>query len=794
MTRRSILNRGRLILAFVALLVFFGATAIIGLLVQQRTQTIENSMNEARHDVRFIAGIVKQAYLNKDYAGIETVLGSWLSFSVDTTKVKVVASNGFELASVIKDIDTLYSQDIQHIIMDSDNKPILTITATRDFTSVYSQYSRLQTQIITIVLLFSAALGSTIWYTFRRLAVVPLETEIEKRIQAETELKRSHDLLDMRVQERTEELEQKNAHLEAVLEQQEQAKAKMKKLSTAVEQTDDVVVITSNQGLIEYVNPAFERTTGYSADLVLGNKPNIIKSGMHDESFYRHMWETIESGETFSDIFVNRKKDGSIYYEQKTITPIKDDEGNIINYLATGKDITERIKDQERLQFMATHDALTSLPNRVMLKDRLNHAIASSGRHKSKLAVMFLDLDKFKNINDSLGHTTGDNLLKLVTSRLTMCVRRGDTIARLGGDEFTILMEDIVHIDSVSQIAQKINAALSQPYNVDGYEIFTSASIGITIFPDDGSDVDNLLKNADTAMYRAKTAGGNSYQYYTHDMTQHAVRRLELQNQLLHALERNEFVLHYQPRISLSTGQVSGIEALLRWNSSQFGLVMPDDFIPVLEESNLIVDVGNWVMQETCQFHKQLDSLINQPVRISVNLSARQFREQSTLVCIGDMMKSDPELPQKLEIEITETMLMENLEMATKIMEKIQKMGILISVDDFGTGYSSLSYLKRFPIHSLKIDQSFVRDTPNDPDDVAIVQAVIALGHSLNLTVIAEGVENQEQVELLAKSGCDEIQGYVLSRALPPKELLGWLAQHNSAAITKDLKLRESRI
>lgn len=780
MIKTSIIKKSRLIAAFVFLLLVFGSAAVVALLAQQRAVSVEQSMDEARHNLEFLANITKQFWLNKDYTSVEKILIEWGIDNNNTHAARAVSANGYELVSYKKLIPSSLTKEITQPVMDNNNL-LFTITLDWDLGTVEEHFIKARNRFIAGVVVFASILAITFWGTLRQMLFSPLEQEFNRRVDAEKALQASHNVLEERVSARTRELREKNMELQRLISDMDDTETRMKKLSSAIEQTEDIVVITDSEGIIEYVNPAFERISGYSYEEVIGKKPGIVKSEMHDSTFYKKLWETLRRGEAFKDVFINRSRDGKIYYEEKTITPLKDEHGKVLNFVATGKDITERIKDQERLQFMATHDALTELPNRAMLKDRLTHAMEQAERQKGKVILMFLDLDRFKNINDSLGHPTGDTLLKQSAQRLKECVRKGDTIARLGGDEFTVVIEGVNDIDGINRVAQKIITAFKAPFNIDGYEIFSSTSIGITVFPDDGADADTLLKNADTAMYRAKSEGGNSYQYYTHDMTRYAIERLEMHNQLLHALERDEFRLHYQPRIDLATGKICGMEALIRWESNKLGMVMPDNFIPILEESDQIVEVGKWVIREACLFNQHLKDEGLAHIKCSVNLSARQFRDHNTLKCIEELSCGCRSIADCIEVEITETMLVDNVEMASYIMDKFHAFGIKISVDDFGTGYSSMSYLKRFPLDSLKIDRSFVMDTPGDHDDVAIAQAIIALGHSLNLRVIAEGVETEEQYDFLKEQGCDEVQGYLISRPIPEDTFKQWLVEHLAA-------------
>ena len=559
--------------------------------------------------------------------------------------------------------------------------------------------------------------------------------------------------------------------------ERKQDSEQMRKLSSALEQTADSVMVTDKKGIIEYVNPAFEQVTGYSRVDAIGGKSNIVRSDMHDRDFYHHLWGTILKGEVFSDIMINRKRDGSLYYEEKTITPLLDDNGEITHFVSTGKDITERMQTQERLQYLAHHDVLTELPNRVLFADRLDQGLARARWHDRAVAVMFLDLDRFKIINDTLGHDVGDRTLQAVSEALNAAIRSGDTVARVGGDEFAIILEDIASADDVAPVARKILQNLAKPFVVDERELYVTTSIGISLFPGDGNDSQSLLKHADIAMYRAKEQGRNTYQFYSSDMGAKAFERLSLETSLRHALARDEFCLFYQPQVDLFNGRIIGIEALLRWRHPDLGIVAPADFIPLLEETGLIVPVGEWVMRKACEHFKQWQDQGLDPKRIAINLSGRQFDEPKLAQLIDDVVQSMQFDPSWLEFEITESVLMKNKQYTIDILEVLERLGVRLAIDDFGTGYSSLSYLKRFPIDTFKIDRSFVRDVNSDPDDAAIVQAIIAMAKSLNLHVIAEGVETQEQLAFLRGLKCDAMQGFLFSRPLPVEEMTRLLQQ-----------------
>ncbi|MDO8705056.1 MAG: EAL domain-containing protein [Sulfuricaulis sp.] len=435
------------------------------------------------------------------------------------------------------------------------------------------------------------------------------------------------------------------------------------------------------------------------------------------------------------------------------------------------RDITERAQAQERLQYLAHHDSLTGLPNRALFLDRLDHALTRARWTKRPLAVLFLDLDRFKNINDTLGHDIGDSALRVASERLLSCVREGDTVARFGGDEFTVLLEDMANTDDVPAIAQKIIDILSRPFAVGDREFVITASIGISLYPNDGDDSLRLLRNADTAMYRAKDQGRNKHQFYSSEMSAKALEKFTLESSLRHALDRGEFLLYYQPQVNLSTGQVTGVEALLRWQHPELGLILPTQFIPVAEETGLMKAIDEWVLHTACAQAQAWQSAGIPPISMIVNLSGRSFNEARLAEVISRALHQTGLAPEMLELEITESVIMQNSQTTVEMIEALNRKGLRLAIDDFGTGYSSLSYLKRFSIDTLKIDQSFVRDVTTDADDASIVTAIIAMGHSLQLTVIAEGVETSGQLDFLCRHGCDGMQGFLFSRPQPEADI-----------------------
>jgi len=461
-------------------------------------------------------------------------------------------------------------------------------------------------------------------------------------------------------------------------------------------------------------------------------------------------------------------KDGRVF-EQLSQPHLLD--GRPVGRVWSFRDVTDWKRAEERLVELAHFDQLTGLPNRILFQDRLRQALPQASRTGKLVALLFLDLDRFKLVNDSLGHTVGDLLLKEVASRLTHCVRKSDTVARLGGDEFTVLLTNITSVHDAAKVAQKILDDFSRPFGLQGPELFVTPSIGITLYPFDGDDIDLLLKNADTAMYRAKQMGRNNYQFYSADMNTATIAQLTLESSLRYALKREEFLIHYQPQVDLETGQITSVEALLRWQHPSLGLIGPQEFIPIAEETGLIVPIGEWVLRTACAQAAAWRKAGLPPIRMVVNLSIRQFKQPQLIENIEQILREAGLGPQHLGLELTESMLMENEERTVSVLAELNKLGIQISIDDFGTGYSCLRYLKCFPIHILKIDQSFVREIETNATDAAIVTSIIMLARNLGLKVVAEGVESAAQLEFLKANGCDRMQGYYFSKPLTPEAL-----------------------
>ncbi len=535
-------------------------------------------------------------------------------------------------------------------------------------------------------------------------------------------------------------------------------------------------LVTDAENHIIAINPAFTRITGYTLEDIRGKSPSILRSGRHEPAFYDAMWSALRDKGSWQGEIWNRRRNGEIFPAWLTINAIRDDNGQILRHVAQASDITNKVRSDELIWRQANFDFLTNLPNRYMFHERLEQEIRNVHRDHSRLALLFIDLDHFKDINDSLGHHVGDQLLVAAAERIQACIRESDSVARLGGDEFTVILTHIIHSRDAERVTQQIITTLANPFQVHTHELYISASIGITMCPDDSNDVHQLLSNADQAMYAAKQQGRNRLCYFTqslHQLTQH---RLTLINDLRNALGANEFELHYQPIIDLSNNQVSKVESLLRWNHSTRGRIGPDEFIPLAEETGLIVGIGDWVLRQSARWVADW-SRRGIALQVSVNMSPVQF--QSDALVIDDWLAHLDTLglsPDRINVEITEGLLLNAMPAVADKLFRFRDAGIQVSIDDFGTGYSALSYLKRFDIDFLKIDQSFIRNLVSDSNDLALCEAIVMMAHKLGLNVIAEGVETEAQREALVSIGCDYGQGYLFSRALPADEFETYLA------------------
>ncbi|MDY0872885.1 bifunctional diguanylate cyclase/phosphodiesterase [Dongia rigui] len=542
----------------------------------------------------------------------------------------------------------------------------------------------------------------------------------------------------------------------------------LKRASTVFQNTQEGIVVTDAGGDILSVNPAFQAITGYSEAELIGKNMRVLQSGQHDRDFYRDMWQRIATEGSWQGEIWNRRKGGAPYPEFLTISTIKDETGQPMGYVGTFIDITGIKETESRLVHLAHHDALTGLPNRLLVMSRLEFAIQVSKRKKTSGAVMFLDLDRFKNVNDSLGHPAGDELLLAVTKRLGARLRASDTLARLGGDEFLILLQDVKNPSAVASLADAILLQFEEPFTLTGgHEVYIGTSIGISLFPEDGDQADEIVKNADAALYRAKEEGRGIYRFYTAALTDKANERLSMERRLRRALERDEFLLHYQPLIRIADRRIVGFEALARWQEPGNGLIPPGSFIPLAEETGIILPLGERVLRMACRQMKSWLDAGHDIATMAVNLSPRQFHLPDIDEIVSGILTETGLPAQYLELELTESALIEQGIGAEMRLAALRKLGVRVAIDDFGTGYSSLSYLKRFPINKLKVDQSFVRDIPSDPADMEITSAIIGLARNLRLDCIAEGVETEAQLDFLRQQDCDFAQGYLFSKPVP---------------------------
>ena len=556
------------------------------------------------------------------------------------------------------------------------------------------------------------------------------------------------------------------------ISERKQTGEQLRRAATVFDTTMEAILITDADHKIVTANQAYTKITGFEAEDVLGKDIRTLQSARHDDMFYRQLWQTLElSGQWQGEIW-NQRKNGEAYPAWGNINVVKDEHGRITNYVSVMSDISPIKQAEERLAHLAHHDALTGLPNRLAFSANLEQALERARRHRRKLALLFLDLDRFKIINDTLGHAAGDRMLQVVADRLKNNLRAEDMAARLGGDEFTVILEEITQAEDAALLAQKIIRAVAEPMQLNDHDIVTSTSIGIGLFPDDASNAGDLARAADAAMYRAKGRGRQTYEFYTSELTSRALEHMSIENELRQALSRNELTLFFQPQIEVATGEMRGVEALLRWRHPKLGMLLPEQFIRIAEESRLIDAIGDWVLQAACAQARAWREAGLPPIRIAINLSGHQIiydhfvdvvrhaLEQNTLQ-LGDV---------RFELEITESVLQSGERVIT-ILKQLRSLGISIAIDDFGTGYSSLSHLKHLPIDTLKIDRAFLHNIPHDANNKAITAAIISMGHSLGLRVVAEGVETLAQMDFLTRQNCDEAQGFLISEAVAPEHV-----------------------
>lgn len=553
-----------------------------------------------------------------------------------------------------------------------------------------------------------------------------------------------------------------------------QTEEQLRQNALVFETISEAVIICDENNHIISVNHAFTEITGYSKNEVIGKNPSILQSGKHDAHYYKVMWDSINNKGVWQGEIWNRNKSGEIYPEWLSIATISRTDGKIDQYIAVFSDITKRKEDEEIIRYQANYDALTELPNRHLLMDRLGFELQRAKREHTIVALMFIDLDRFKPINDTYGHMVGDQLLWEVSKRLTNNVRETDMVARLGGDEFTIVLPNIADIGEVEHMARRILNEIARPFDLNGRELFISTSIGITVYPDDATDISTLMTNADNAMYRAKDEGRNTFCFFTPEMNDHAKEMLRIENDLHHAIQKNELVPYFQPIVDIDSGEVIAAEVLLRWKHPELGVIMPSSFIPITEAAGLIVHIGKWLLEVVCcQVMRWRSNGINLQ-RICVNISGRQFRDNLVHI-VEDALKTSGLEPEYLELEIVETVLLEENRQNANILQQLHDMGVRLTIDDFGTGYSSLSYLKKYPFDVLKINRSFINELPDSKDDTTLVNTIISMARGLGLEVIAEGVELKEQLDYLRDQGCHMAQGFYFTKPIPADKFEKWL-------------------
>ena len=597
----------------------------------------------------------------------------------------------------------------------------------------------------------------------------------------DTELYRRDELAQV-----TDAFNQMRVRLKDDFKRQEADAEEIQKLSLAIEQSPSSVIICDRHWRIEYVNSKFMQLTGHQLREIQGMHPGTLNEDSLSQRENQQLWQNVRlqvqrvgvwQGEVHST-----RRNGERFWEQLVVTPIKNEQGQPTHYLILGEDISIRKRYEQQLLRQANYDILTGLPNRMLALDRLKLALAQARRESQRVGVMFLDLDNFKHINDTMGHDAGDNLLIEASRRISSCLRGTSTVARLGGDEFLVILPGLKSPEAAEQVAERILQTFMPPFHLDGQEVFVSTSIGIAIYPTDSDNSSTLLQHADAAMYQAKSKGKSAYERFAPEMKEISHERLQIESRLRRALELKELELHYQPIVDATSGDLLGAEALLRWNNPSMGLISPDKFIPLAEETGMIIPIGEWVIGQACAAASRWAQGSGPFLSIAVNVSPRQFRDPAFVDIVRDALKQNNLDASHLELEITERLILDNTIETAQILKQLDEMGVRLSVDDFGTGYSALGYLKSYPFDTLKIDQSFVRDVMTEQEDAALVKAIINMAHSLGLQVIAEGVEEANQLHFLRQQGCDFAQGYYYNRPAPEKEFLKWIDEHNRAS------------
>lgn len=557
----------------------------------------------------------------------------------------------------------------------------------------------------------------------------------------------------------------------------------LKLASIVYEASIEGIIVTGPDGIIQSVNPAFTTITGYLPEEAIGQNPRILKSNRHDDSFYHNLWDCIQKTGKWRGEIWNRRKNNETYPQLLSISAIKDEDGNVKHYVGIFNDIIELKQKESEIQFRAYHDPLTALPNRDLFNDRLKVEISRAARNNQKIGVMFLDLDNFKYINDSLGHVMGDYLLQQVARRLLKCIRDIDTVARIGGDEFTILLPQVTGPKELVIVTQRILDIFKEPFWLQGHELFSATSIGISIYPSDGKDNIELLKNADLAMYHAKDQGKNNYAFFSSAMNTQVKKRLKMENQMRQALKKEQFLIHFQPLVDLNSGQMVGVESLVRWDHPTQGILSPHDFIPLAEENGIIIKLGQWVLEKSCLETLEWRRQGIKSIYTSINISTQQFFRRDFLDTVTHILEKTGLNTSYLSFQLSESGMTKNQDEIIRVMNALREFGIKLAIDDFGIGYSSLQFLKRFPVEILKIDRSFIQELSSDPDNRAIIRSIISLAKNLGFKVLGEGVETKEQLDFLIENGCDLMQGFYFSPPVPA-DTIGRMINDNKNLFT----------
>jgi diguanylate cyclase (GGDEF)-like protein/PAS domain S-box-containing protein len=609
--------------------------------------------------------------------------------------------------------------------------------------------------------------GMVVMYSFGIVLLCHFLTQEANRLKDAAALDKAHG----RLRARWEQLQDANVALTNEVAERILAEDRLRKLSVAVEQSPSSVIITDQTGIIEYVNPAYTAMTGWSSEEALGRMAAILEPGMTTPREFYRMRHTVRSGGTWRAEIRNQRRDDAPFWERVSISPVRDASDQPTHFLIVGEDVTLRKEFEEHLLRQATTDTVTGLPNRISAMDRLKKFVARSPSKEPKVALLLIDLDNFKNINDTLGHQAGDRMLASAGQRISSCVDRDDLVAYMGGDEFTVLLSGIEDAEEASEVADKILAALRAPYELESISVFVTASIGITVYPDHGTKPEVLLRNADAAVYQAKEEGRDRRELFSAAQDRGTLERVVLETKLRRAMDEDLLEIHYQPIVNINTGVVEAFESLMRWTDPELGEIEPERFIPVAEEIGLIIAIGRWVLKDACERCRSWRDLGAEKLRICVNISSRQLQDDQLIDTVVDSLGEFGLPPDALELEITENVVIGEHPVTRNQLRRLSEIGVRLTLDDFGTGYSSLSYLRLFPFGCLKIDKSFVGDLLTGTEDTSLVEAVITLAQSLGLKVVAEGVDRPEIVDFLQRRGCGLLQGFLFSRAVPAPEV-----------------------